>query len=445
MFPGPSTSGSVVVKSPIKWECCVICQARKNEKLVCPAKGKVPTAGSGYHNFAGNVKKFLQISSLPVNIDIDQLNEGEGIEATLRNHSASWHKTCVNKFSALKLERVLKRKRSEIYECDSPAKTRSRLGIATTSMNTCFFCDKSDGNMSTASTIQLDARVREMATRLQDQKLLAKLTLGDMTALDAQYHNQCLTALTNRDRDAIHAKANSTEQQAIEGIALAELVSYVQETKLGTGSQPIFMLSDLKKLYQARLQQLNAPSNTNVNSTRLKERLKQHVPGLTAHTKSNNKVFFVFEENLGEVIDFSTKTDHDSDAAILAKAAQIVRKQMMSISTEFNGSFDGESIQQAVPDTLFALTNMIMNGTNIADQSGLDSPQGLVGQSICQIMLYNMTKNARIENKHIRHSAQRETPIPVYLALMTHAHTRKRELVDTLHRLGLAISYNRLM
>ena len=258
-------------------------------------------------------------------------------------------------------------------------------------MNTCFFCDKSDGNMSTASTIQLDARVREMATRLQDQKLLAKLALGDLTALDAQYHNQCLTALTNRDRDAIHAKTDSIKQQAIKGIALAELVSYVQETKLGTGSQPIFMLSDLKKLYQARLQQLNAPLNTIVNSTRLKERLIENVPGLTAHTKSNNKVFLVFEENLGEVIDFSTKTDHDSDAAILAKAAQIVRKQMMSISTEFNGSFVGESIQQAVPETLFALTNMIMNGTNIADQSGLDSPQGLVGQSICQIMLYNMT------------------------------------------------------
>ena len=84
----------------------MICQARNNEKLVCP-KGKVPTAGSGYHNFAENVKKFLQISSLPVDIDINQLNEGEGIEATLRNHSASWHKTCVNKFSALKLERAL--------------------------------------------------------------------------------------------------------------------------------------------------------------------------------------------------------------------------------------------------------------------------------------------------------------------------------------------------
>ena len=42
----------------------------------------------------------------------------------------------------------------------------------------------------------------------------------------------------------------------------------------------------------------------------------------------------------------------------------------MSNCTEFNGSFDKESVQQAVPRNPFAFTNMIMHRTTIADQRG---------------------------------------------------------------------------
>ena len=45
-------------------------------------------------------------------------------------------------------------------------------------------------------------------------------------------------------------------------------------------------------------------------------------------------------------------------------------KQMMSNSTEFNGSFNKETVQQAVLMNHFALTNMIMHRTTTADQSG---------------------------------------------------------------------------
>ena len=58
------------------------------------SQGQVPAAGSGYHNFNENAMQFLEISSRPVDIDPYQLNDGEGIEGVLRNHSASWHTTC---------------------------------------------------------------------------------------------------------------------------------------------------------------------------------------------------------------------------------------------------------------------------------------------------------------------------------------------------------------
>ena len=91
VFSDPSTSRSDVVKTPIKWECCVIYHGRKIKRL-CLAKGKVQTAGSGYHNFTKNVKWFLEISCWPVDIDPDQLDDGAGIETVLKNHSALWQK-----------------------------------------------------------------------------------------------------------------------------------------------------------------------------------------------------------------------------------------------------------------------------------------------------------------------------------------------------------------
>ena len=38
-----------------------------------------------------------------------------------------------------------------------------------------------------------------------------------------------------------------------------------------------------------------------------------------------------------------------------------------------------------------------------------------------------------------------ETPVPIYIGLMLHAHTRKKELVDRLNHLGISISYDRVL
>ena len=45
----------------------------------------------------------------------------------------------------------------------------------------------------------------------------------------------------------------------------------------------------------------------------------------------------------------------------------------------------------------------------------------------------------------VRHSTAQETPLPIYIGLMLHAQTRKRELVDRLFNLGLSISYDRVL
>ena len=45
----------------------------------------------------------------------------------------------------------------------------------------------------------------------------------------------------------------------------------------------------------------------------------------------------------------------------------------------------------------------------------------------------------------IRHGKDCETPLPVYIAMKLHAHTRMRHMIDKFHELGLTISYDRYL
>ena len=49
------------------------------------------SVGSGYKTL---VDQLTNISNMPIDVDIKQLDDGDGIEATLMKHHAGWHKTC---------------------------------------------------------------------------------------------------------------------------------------------------------------------------------------------------------------------------------------------------------------------------------------------------------------------------------------------------------------
>ena len=56
-------------------------------------------------------------------------------------------------------------------------------------MNRCFFCGECkrwNSPLHNASTFGLDARVRKYAAVLQDENLLAKLSTGDLVAIDQE-------------------------------------------------------------------------------------------------------------------------------------------------------------------------------------------------------------------------------------------------------------------
>ena len=71
----------------------------------------------------------------------------------------------------------------------SPVKAR-RSSLPSSSLSShCFFCESSDipANLHSASTLEVDRRVREGASLVNDNKLIRKVASGDMVATEAKY------------------------------------------------------------------------------------------------------------------------------------------------------------------------------------------------------------------------------------------------------------------
>ena len=79
-----------------------------------------------YKTLAINLVAFQEMNMLPYNIYVCRLNNGTGIENTLKSNSARWHKYCSNKNDQQKVEHANAKKRNE-YDISKPCKNTEGL------------------------------------------------------------------------------------------------------------------------------------------------------------------------------------------------------------------------------------------------------------------------------------------------------------------------------
>ena len=167
----------------------------------------------------------------------------------------------------------------------------------------------------------------------------------------------------------------------------------------------------MAKLYKTRLEQLGVYVPERFNSTRLKERILRQCPALHANKKGRD-VILAFENNIGTAIHYANENSRDSQAIYLAKAAQIIRKEVLSKKQSFNGRFSQHCQEEAVPDTLLALINMIIDGPSINDQGSCTRNPSKAALAIAQLLIFNTVKH-RGNSEIVRHNSDRETPLAI--------------------------------
>lgn len=107
-------------------------------------------------------------------------------------------------------------------------------------------------------------------------------------------------------------------------------------------------------MYKNCLQQLDKETPARVNTTRLKERILLHVPELHCYS-SGRDVYLAFSHDVGAVLQRANKEDCDDEAIHLAKAAAIIRKDMLATKYTFTGSFESNCLENSVPTSQMSL------------------------------------------------------------------------------------------
>ena len=297
----------------IDWSKCILCQKITEESLTSPGGNvRKGDAGAGYRTLANNILRFHDLQYLLLPIDVQQLEDGDGIAAKFIGNNAKWYKACFNKFNNLKLQCAEKRKSQNNLDCSLSTKfTRSSSGTrCSTTKSLCLFCDDSSGTLRQASTFNIDARIQKCALQLEDKVLLAKLSSGNVISQEVVYHPKCLVALYNKAERASSSTEN-THNKISQGIALAQLVEYIEEMRAeSVDAIPVFRSAELAQMYATRLQQLGGggDSSTRVNSTHLKDRILANVPGLQAH-KQGRDVMLAFDNDIGQAL----RNEYDKD------------------------------------------------------------------------------------------------------------------------------------
>ena len=436
-----------VSTSKTDWSKCCLCQQEKsNETLISPLSSfQRKQDYAGYSNIARNVPLFHAINDMPIALDPSRLDEGEGIETTLVRNGGKYHQSCRLLFNNTKLQRAQQRKAvpSTSGATDEPrSKRRKSADIPKVE---CFFCEEEDAisNLHEGMTERLNERLNQCARTLNDGKLLAKLSGGDIVALEVKYHLRCLQKLYNAERAYLNSleKAESGDPgKDLYPVAFSELVIYIMDGKVtNTEAAPVvFRLADLASLYKLRLQQLGVDS-PDVHSTRLKEQLLARIPELETHKKGRD-VLLAFKADIGPVLHEASQY---SNAIHLSKAADILRKEMLQHKTKFSSELKDGFGEEAIPPALLQFVCSVEHGVDI--KSHLTQGTAKSDLAIAQLLQFNCYSKGRDGRTTHRHSKDRETPFAVYVGLKVYAKTRKRELIDKLHENGLSISYDRVL
>ena len=134
--------------------------------------------------------------TLPIDVDIKQLDDGDGTKATLMRHHAGWHKTCHLKFNQTKLEQLQK---NLAHQLCTHVQVIAILLLKM--ISTSFSISQLDLKISTMhlhnNIYDIDMKVHRCTIELED---IAKQYPGDMIAVKAIYHRKCLANLYNRTK-----------------------------------------------------------------------------------------------------------------------------------------------------------------------------------------------------------------------------------------------------
>ena len=355
---------------------------------------------NNYVVFADNLKNYVDLAPLTFqSLNLDALDEGDGVSLTLLRHRAKWHPSCkamIKKSKTKRLHQATKKRHASAPTHCAPDPKYTRSKCESFSTKHCFFNCTNETNaenpLRQVMTKQLDSRLREYAKVLENEQLITRLSAADLIAQQAKYHDRCALNLFNEAKARLR-KDHGHGHSLWHSLTFAGLLDYIEDG-WGDPECPPFKLSHLTLLLKHRLTKLGV-SDTYVHSTKLNEKILRKIPDMSC-LKQGKFVWFAFNVQISALIfgKLDNNEQQDDEAIALLKAASILRHDMFDHGQSFNGKFAAECQTRCVPNSLMSFVHMLTRGNNIqnreSEDGGCDTTQQVV--SISQLIMFNSYK-----------------------------------------------------
>lgn len=176
---------------------------------------------------------------MPLNLNLKRLDEGDGVEVAFRIHGAQWQKKCQQS-----------RAKATTVQQSNPSVHMVSLQMFKVHEPVSLFCNEPVGSVGLheAATKQIDKKIRKHVHDLKQTNLLAKLAAGDMIAIEAKYHKNCLSIFYNTAKQTTSQDLAGDKDHRLYGTAFAELVAFIEEASSDEDKAPVFKLADLAQL-----------------------------------------------------------------------------------------------------------------------------------------------------------------------------------------------------
>ena len=228
-------------------------------------------------------------------------------------------------------------------------------------------------------------------------------------------------------------------------MVMAQLIALVEDSRT-----EVFKLSELRELYKTMM------SGRKLHATRFKDNMLYHLPEWAKFSQGRD-IFISHKATVGTVLAetyHAANIDQD-EALLLVRAAMAIRKCILAKHAPFNGSFSPHCLTEPVDEKVLSFVNVVLQGpkgtidNSSQVQAGSDAGLGTSAKIACtisQLLTYNTVKYASSsDSTAIRHSKERETQFTLYHGIKLHGDARLKHQIQNAHRLGLSVSYDRVM
>ena len=107
-------------------------------------------------------------------------------------------------------------------------------------------------------------------------------------------------------------------------IALADIVSYIEDTRYGQSVAPMFKMPDIVSMYSDRLKQLGIDDISTIDSTTIKDKILANIPDLKDY-KEGRITLLAFKEDVGPALKKTcVGADLDSNFIHIHKVARLI-------------------------------------------------------------------------------------------------------------------------